>query len=55
MLRIPDLLPSKCNIYWISVQLEMKSRPVKERRVREILRKKSLNDLVQHAKFVLGN
>lgn len=57
MLHIPDLLPCKCNIYWISVQLEMKSRPVEERRVREILslRKKSLNELVQHAKFFPGN
>jgi len=55
MLHIPDLLPCKCNIYRISVQLEMKSKPVKETRVREILRKKSLNELVQHAKFFLGN
>lgn len=38
MLHIPDLLPCKCNIYWISVQLEMKSRPVEERRVREIFK-----------------
>lgn len=57
MLCIPDLLPCKCNIYQISIRLEMKSRPVEERGVREILdlKKKNLNELVQHAKFFLGN
>lgn len=57
MLHIPDLLPCKSNIYQISVWLEMKSRPVEERRAGEILglRKKSLNELVQHATFFLGN
>lgn len=59
MLHIPDLLPCKCNIYWISFQLDLKSKPVKERRkgVRRILSlwKKSLTELVEHAKFSLGN
>jgi len=57
MLRIPDLLPCKSNIYQISVWLEMKSRPVEERVAGEIsgLRKKRLNELVQHATFFPGN